>query len=491
MLESCARPCLPFFAEKGTDALMTTAPVPSSPPLLSEIRQAPPRLASTPGASLLTAGKLRLWGTKSAFSLVDQGFTSLTGFCVSFLLARWLPANVYGAYAIAFAAYLFVCGFHNVMLLEPMSILGPARHSARLSHYFRAQIAVHAVLAGALSGAAMLVAAVIWRFAPHGPLAGAILGAALALPFLLFLWLARRMCYVLQRPRIAILGSSSCLVIVLLGLFGLRHLDWLTPFWAFVLLGVGSLLGSCLVVRRVQGGIRDVPSLAPISWRSALRENWSYGRWLVGTAILYPISGQVQMFLVAAFLGLGSAGVLRAMMLPAAVMTQVVSATDLLILPGFSYDFGRGFLRRMRQKAILASCALGTAGLCFAGLLRFIAVPAEHFLFRGKFASYVGLMPILALIPAANGFNSGLSAALRGSQRPHFDLLANAVAAPVAVLSAVAFIRWWGLAGAAASLVTGFACLAIVNFCSYLHLLAPLPHREARATQPAFSLGKE
>jgi hypothetical protein len=43
------------------------------------------------------------------------------------------------------------------------------------------------------------------------------------------------------------------------------------------------------------------------------------------------------------------------------------------------------------------------------------------------------------------------------------DLLANAIAAPVAVASALSFIRWWGLAGAAASMVTGFAVYMGVN----------------------------
>jgi O-antigen/teichoic acid export membrane protein len=159
------------------------------------------------------------------------------------------------------------------------------------------------------------------------------------------------------------------------------------------------------------------------------------------------------------------------MMIPAAVMTQVVSATDLLILPGFSYDFGRGLLSRIRRKALLISCALGGAGLCFALLLRFVAASAEHLLFREKFASYVWLMPLLALVPAINGFNSGFSATLRGARKPHFDLVANVIAAPVAVLSAFFFIRWWGLAGAAISLAAGCATLAAANFYSFCRLV--------------------
>ena len=206
---------------------MTTASVPA-PATLRETRDAmPPSTPLFASTDFLTAPKLRVWGRRSVLSLTDQGLTSLTGFFVSFLLARWLAPEKYGAYAIAFAAYLFVCGFHNVIILEPMSVLGPACHSAALLRYFRAQMAVHSVLVSTLSVLTALAAAVIWRIAPQSPLAGAIFGSALALPFLLLLWLARRMCYILQRPGTAILGSTTCLATVLLGLYSLRHISTL------------------------------------------------------------------------------------------------------------------------------------------------------------------------------------------------------------------------------------------------------------------------
>jgi hypothetical protein len=439
---------------------MSIAPAPP----ISNIHERPVQAAPAQvSRELLTVGKLRAWGAKSVHSLADQGLTSLTSFCVSFLLARWMPPEVYGAYAIAFAGYLFVCGFHNVIVLEPMSVIGPSRHAAVLSGYFRAQIVVHAVLVGILSAVVALAGVIVWRIAPHSPLAGAILGSALALPFLLSLWLARRMCYVVHRPLTAMLGSGSCLSFVLLGLYTLRHFGQLSPFSAFLLIGSGSLAGSYLVLRQVGKSVpRAVPG-ARLAWLSTLKENWSYGRWLVGSTIFYSISGQVQMFLAAAFLGLGGAGILRAMLLPSSVMTQVVTAAGLLVLPGFSSDFGRGAIERIRQKAVVVSCVLGGSGLVFVALLALVATRAEHFLFSAKYAGYAWLMPILALIPAANGFTMGYSTALRASQRPHFDLLANAIAAPIAVVSALCFIHWWGLAGAAASMVAGFAVYMALN----------------------------
>jgi O-antigen/teichoic acid export membrane protein len=321
------------------------------------------------------------------------------------------------------------------------------------------------VLVGICSVSVVCAGLVVWLIAPASPLAAAIAGSGLALPFLLMLFLARRICYIRQRPVIAVLGSGSCFVMTVCGLYALRSFDGVSPFSVFLLVGVASLAGSCVVLRQIGIAAFRTRSVVDerIAWTSALRENWSYGRWLVGSTILYSISGQVPMFLAAALLGLGAAGTLRAMMLPASVMTQAVTAAELLVLPGLSRDFGRGLVGLIRQKAVIVSFSLCAAGLCFAAVLWVTAGRVEHLLFAGKFAAYAWLMPILGLVPATNGFTMGFSAALRASQKPHFDLLANAIAAPVAMISAVGFIRWWGLAGAAASMVAGFGVYMGVN----------------------------
>src|SRR5260370_40120814 len=87
---------------------------------------------------LLTPAKLRVWGWRSAMSLVDQGLTSGAGFAVNLLLARWLAPESYGAFAVAFAGFLFVSGFHNVLLLEPISVMGPLRYMGWASSLFLA-----------------------------------------------------------------------------------------------------------------------------------------------------------------------------------------------------------------------------------------------------------------------------------------------------------------------------------------------------------------
>jgi O-antigen/teichoic acid export membrane protein len=56
---------------------------------------------------------------------------------------------------------------------------------------------------------------------------------------------------------------------------------------------------------------------------------------------------------------------------------------------------------------------------------------------------------------------------VRASQKPHLDLVANLISAPVGLITAAMFIRRWGLNGAAFSLVAAFAVYAAVFFWSF------------------------
>ena len=255
----------------------------------------------------LTPERIRVWGFRSSVAILDQGLTSCSSLVLNLLLARWLPAETYGAFAVAFAGLLFASGFHNVLLLEPMSVIGPTRYAGQLLSYFRSNLKVHAALVGTLS-ALVLLGGVAMALYGSQQLAGALLGGGIALPFLLLLWLVRRMCYVVQRPSVALFASSFSLIVISGGLFALHERRALTPFTAFVLTGAASLFASLLLLRQL-GVVTLTSSQGPSpSWTPVLRENWNYGRWLVASATLYSAFSQTQTFLVAGFLGLSAAG---------------------------------------------------------------------------------------------------------------------------------------------------------------------------------------
>jgi O-antigen/teichoic acid export membrane protein len=413
----------------------------------------------------LTASLMRNWGIKSGLSILDQGLVSGAGFLLSFLLARWLNSGAYGAFAVAFATLLFLSGFHNVLLLEPMSVMGPARYSDRTPAYFAAQLKIHKLLGAVLASALLLMALFMNLLGASHQLAIATAASAFALPFFLMLWLVRRMAYMVRQPAVACRASASYFLLTLIALFVLHARSVLSPASAFLLMGGAGLTSATLPLWKL--GMLGAKADSQCSWKSVARENWDYGRWLVLSTGLFSVAAQGQTYLCAGLLGLGSAGIFRAMQVPSLVMAQIVTAVGLLVLPSMSHEFGLGQFTRLRHKAMLASVFLTSIALCNAAVLGFFSKSIEHMLYDGKYSPYVQLIPILGLVPVCTGLASGFSMAARASQKPHIDLVANAISAPVGLATAAVFIRLWGLDGAAFSLVTGFAAYAAVFWWSF------------------------
>jgi len=301
-------------------------------------------------------------------------------------------------------------------------------------------------------------------------LVAALAGSAIALPFLLLFWLARRMCYLVARPALALWGSSGYLVLIAVGLFVLRDGSYLGPFSAFVLMGVASIPPVVLLLWQL--GIFGVNTVR-FPWSEVLRENWRYGRWLVASTILLATASQAQTYIVAGLMGLGAAGVLRALQIPSLVMIQIITAFGLLVLPSMATEFGIGRIDMLREKAVLTTSCLTILALINVVLLWAAAKPIEHLLYAGRFSSYAWIIPTLGLVPVLTGFSMGFTMALRACQKPRFELFANALAAPVGLGTAFILIRTWGLGGAVVSLILGYAAYAAVLLVSFINETGP------------------
>jgi len=77
----------------------------------------------------------RLWLRRGLLAITDQGLMSGSNFVLSIVLARWLSAEQYGSYALAFSIFFFLSAAHQALLLEPMSVLGTAQYRDRRREY--------------------------------------------------------------------------------------------------------------------------------------------------------------------------------------------------------------------------------------------------------------------------------------------------------------------------------------------------------------------
>jgi len=414
-------------------------------------------------ATLLS--RYRSWAFKGGFSILDQGFFSGANFIISILLARWLTLSDYGAYVIAFTFYLLLTGFYNSFILEPMSVLGPAKYSEQLSDYLFIQIKLHGIMTGIL---ALVVISLGWFMFDwiNKSLGNAFMGIGFAIPFLLLLWIVRRIFYILMQPSSAFLISTIYFIFSLVGIITLHFVGSLNLFTCFLVIGAASLIASIFLFWK-KSDLEFNKNFSALAWRTLVKEQWLYGRWIAATTILSFLANQIQVFLLAGLINLPVAGALDALQNFIAPIAQGIVAIATLALPVVSSDFGRANFSSIRRKSVILAIILTFIASVYEILLWCFPAQLETLLYGGKYSNFSFLIPILGLIPVLTAITTGYSLALRAIQRPQFYLIYGMIVAPVGLLTGVIFTYYWGLEGAIWSLVINSLITLIIHMILY------------------------
>ncbi len=423
-------------------------------------------------AGLLSIG--RRWGAKAAFSVADQGIVSGANFALNILLARWLTPAEYGAFAVAFTIFLFLSGFHNALVLEPMCVLGPSQYRGEPQRYRRSLLLLNLGLTGGLAAVAVLAALIV----KDDLLGKALWGLAAVIPFTLLFWFLRRVCYLDFRPEEAARSSLVYAVLLIASTFAFQWNGQLSLFQAFLCMGTAGLGASIpglrtLYLEMLQDRNRDSTSADHSRMPRVFKEHWNYGKWVAALTVLSLATLHIQTLLSAALLGLEAAGALRAVtnfILPA---MQTINSISMLGLPVLSDHFGRGDMKGLLRKSFFITTGLTVLGCaCEVPLLLFNG-QLEGLVYGGKFAAFSELIPVMGLIPVFSGLASGYSLALRAVQKPQHYVIVGAITAPIGIVTAILFTNLWGLGGLAAGMVITYASGTAVTFFLYRTWVLP------------------
>lgn len=413
--------------------------------------------------------RVRRWGPKVGFSILDQALISGANFVLNVLLARWLSLGEYGAFSVAFTVFLVLSGLHTALLLEPISVLGVAYRGDRFPEYLGSVTLIHAGLTVALS-ITILAAA---QFIGDWQLQDALRGLALSLPLILSMWLLRRVYYLETRPGAAAVTSAIYAIIVVVGFICLTLFAFKSPLVGFIAMGIACLFASGVGLKlRLLREVFEPGSKSVLQIWFVLKEHWDYGRWLVLTAMLSLATTQVQMIFAAALTGLEGAGTLRAISSFAVPMVQATIAIATLGLPILAREFQQGNPTRLRQLGSRITLGLVAVALMYGVVLFLVAEPLERTLYDGKFAESIWLIPIFGLLPIFGALANGYALIARAMRRSDLILVGSAATAPVAVLTSLLFTRLWGVGGAAMSLLLAYVFNAAVMYYLYRSRLA-------------------
>jgi len=402
--------------------------------------------------------------TKGGLAILDQGFVAGSNFLISIVLARWLPADQYGAYAVAFSVFLLVGMLYQSLLLEPMGVFGASVYKNSLQGYFKATLALHGLSSAVIILVIAPAAGIALKLSGAKSLAGALLGIALAGPLILLFWLAKRAFYIQLSPGPSTIAAFFYCVLTLGSLVLLYKFRWLSPFTALLLMGIGSLAAavplSIYLMRML------APDVDQTSVSDVLQRHWRYGRWALAGSALTWVPVNIFYPLVSSFSGMAQAGELKALVNLTAPVWQPVAALSTLLLPYAARtqetrgSAGAGALSRQVTLVFMSgTVAYWCALLLFRG-------PAFHLLYSGRYMGVAYLLPVMALGSIFWSGFVGPANALRAMESPVSVFFAVAMASAAAVIVGVPSTRLLGLKGAVWAMTVsqgvGFVAAAVL-----------------------------
>jgi O-antigen/teichoic acid export membrane protein len=398
-------------------------------------------------------GLLRRWGIKIGTSITDQGVLSGANFLLNVFLIRWFAPDEYGIFAITLSIFLFSSTFHHAFVFDPVSIIGAAYCKDNFKKY--ASIAVWFHWALTITISAISGSVFIYLLARGNVFAYPVLGLAIATPLVLFLYLFRQLCYLQEKPHLALCGSLLYALFLFGGILIIYKLNWLSAVSVFSIMGLASI-GAAIVFWPYLG-VR-IPDFYWSNVKDLIKdvslEHWNYGKWMMGSAFTNWLSICIYVPLVGLFVGVAQAGVFKAMqnlMLP---LQKIQAALTSLFLPWFSKQRlagGADYLRKAVYKMLLLSLSFS---LCYVTLVIYYKDFIVGVLYgKDYYTAFIGLIPYLGLAVFIESLANTFYIGLRALKRPSANFWAQGLGAVLTLTLGLYLVSTLKLYGAALSYI--------------------------------------
>ncbi|MCC6612968.1 MAG: oligosaccharide flippase family protein [Anaerolineae bacterium] len=412
----------------------------------------------------------------------DQLVFSGSNFLVSVLLARWMTYDDYGGFTYAYSLFLLLVNFHNALLVEPFTIVGSSQHRFSLRTYTQrvAKLQVYWTLITSVIG--LPIGLVLW-LAGDAVLGQALLGLALAQGATLYFWYVRRKWYVAQRIDRALVGTVIYAIAQVVLVYGLERFGALTPFSAFVAIGVAALIASWAAqISKIEPD--SVAAALPMT--QVIRENWQYGKWVMYAGILSWLTWQGYNILTGSILNLADAGGLKAVQNLVNPVTQLLTAFGLVFMPSIARRHAEYGDRIMYRDLVLYMIFLTTITVSYWLILVIFQVPIFDLLYDGQYGEYLPALPYLALLPIVIALTTSWAIGLRVLRQTRLLFWLDSIGGLLTISLGVVLVYQYGFTGVVAgSLLSSFSRLPVLVILWYraTHARAAQPQAENSPAQ--------
>jgi O-antigen/teichoic acid export membrane protein len=350
---------------------------------------------------------------RTVWPLADQVLISASNFCVMILLARTLSVEAFGEFTLAYAVLLLAQGIQSGIVTQPHNVLGAAKQGDAYRVYTTSTavcqlllVLLLGLLSSIAAGAAFLMGwQSVWLF--------------LAIVPAVVTWQAqhffRRLLYTEERLGSALINDLICCLGQVLAVTMLWRVERLTAPAALYCVSGASAIAAAFGAWQMRHSFFH----RCFSWE-AFRENWQYGKWLLGGKVIGEwLSSHLLTFLAAVALGTAAAGVLRAVhtvMGPTRMLAQVL---DTVLPTQLARTLAEQGATTMRA-SLTSVCVWAIPALAVYCLVAAVAAePLMRLLFGAEYGSQGPVLALYSLAAFIGYLTMIASAVLKARQLTH------------------------------------------------------------------------
>jgi O-antigen/teichoic acid export membrane protein len=410
-----------------------------------------PRLRASLSIQAALGKASRSIGTLSGFiALCDQATVSVTNFGTAVIIGRVCGKAELGLYSLAWTLIAMATGVISTLISSPYTVFGPQLSRSRRRRYLGSillhQVFFSLVIALAIGTVAVLGSGRGWLSNSKSSViatTAAVIGFASLREFI------RSVSFAELRIGWAFLVDLTACLAQAAGIFLALHFGGLTVSRTYAIIGLSSALatGGWLVLRREMFRF-DRRLILP-----DLRRNWRFGKWVLGSGLLWQGTGYLFPWVLAAFHGSSVTGLWAACSAIVALGNPVLLGLSNYALPKISNVYAAtGILdmkRHVHHYSLMFTALLLPVVALMAGF-------GERILTRIYGQGYGGTSTILILlalnmlmITLAKPFSQGLFS----MECARTDTFVNVVWVSLLIAAGIPAVRSYAALGAAVAML--------------------------------------
>ena len=417
---------------------------PEIPPgILDESASA--RFARFGGTSLRGFGR-RLASNRRSLSLLDQAIVSVTNMGTSVIVGRTCAKEQLGLYASGMSLVLLLTAIQAALITVPYTISNPriprAEHPLYKGSTILQQISLVSV--GML---AFLLFGVFGSSHQRSGLNAILLTLAMVSGVICFRDFVRRISYAELRFKFALLTDCVLAVVQLTSVGLLAWTHHLSARRALLAMGVASSCGGAMWL---------VYSWKTISFSlghaiSGFRVNWSLGRWLFSSSVLWSLSVDQYPWVITTLSAPAEAAVWASCFGVMAFLNPIVLALNNDVAPRVSHDYAAHGLSGLSKSVFRSAAIAAILTLPVLATLLLFGSRLVKLMYGAKYAGNGGIVSALAIGVWFYAISLAFPYGMLTLKRPGVDFSINVACFASFLAAGIWLIHAYGVFGAACS----------------------------------------